>query len=274
MSESEQLPRTTVEAKELANSAAKELLARAGADSFDALVVLGSGWAGAADTLGTPDIEFDATELPGFVAPTAEGHSGRVRSTWVGDKRVVVFMGRVHLYEGPDPMVVTHAVRTGIAAGARVAVLTGSAGSLRTDYRPGQPVVLRDHVNLTARSPLTGPDFVDLTEAYSERLRGIIHEVDASLAEGVYVATSGPQLQTPAELKILRQAGADVVGRSIALEAIASVEMGAEVLGLSVVSNDAVGAVLEPFESERALEIVTQRARRLGELLHRTLAAA
>ncbi|GHC76971.1 purine nucleoside phosphorylase [Nocardiopsis terrae] len=274
MSESEQLPRTTGEAKELANSAAKELLARAGADSFDALVVLGSGWAGAADTLGTPDIEFDATELPGFVAPTAEGHSGRVRSTWVGDKRVVVFMGRVHLYEGPDPMVVTHAVRTGIAAGARVAVLTGSAGSLRTDYRPGQPVVLRDHVNLTARSPLTGPDFVDLTEAYSERLRGIIHEVDASLAEGVYVATSGPQLQTPAELKILRQAGADVVGRSIALEAIASVEMGAEVLGLSVVSNDAVGAVLEPFESERALEIVTQRARRLGELLHRTLAAA
>ncbi|MER6626477.1 purine-nucleoside phosphorylase, partial [Streptomyces sp. NPDC000931] len=205
MSESEQPPRTTGEAKQLADSAAKELLARAGADSFDALVVLGSGWAGAVDTLGTPDIDIDATELPGFVRPTAEGHSGRVRSMWVGDKRVVVFVGRVHLYEGFGPMVATHAVRTGIAAGARVAVLTGSAGSLRTDFQPGQPIVLRDHVNLTATSPLAGPDFVDLTRAYSERLRGVIHEVDASLAEGVYVSTTGPQLQTQTELKVLRQ---------------------------------------------------------------------
>lgn len=277
MSESEQPPqppRTTGEAKRLADSAAKELLARSGADSFDALVVLGSGWAGAVDTLGTPDIEFDATELPGFVAPGAEGHSGKVRSMWVHEKRVVVFMGRVHLYEGHGPMTATHAVRTGIAAGAAIAVLTGSAGSLRTDYQPGQPVVLRDHVNLTSRSPLTGADFVDLTRAYSERLRQIIQGVDASLAEGVYVSTTGPQLQTPAELKVLRQAGADVVGRSIALETIAAVEMGAEVLGLAVVSNDAVGAVLEPFEEDRALDVVTQRARRLGELLNRVLAAA
>ncbi len=274
VSESEQTPRTTVEAKQLADSAAQELLSRAGADSFDALVVLGSGWAGAVDTLGSPDIELDATELPGFVQPTAEGHSGRIRTTWVGEKRVVVFMGRVHLYEGFGPMVAAHAVRTGIAAGARTAVLTGSAGSLRTDYQPGQPVVLRDHVNLTSRSPLSGPDFVDLSRAYSERLRGIVHEVDASLAEGVYVSTTGPQLQTPAELKVLRQAGADVVGRSIALETIAAVEMGAEVLGLSIVSNDAVGAVVEPFEEERALEVVTQRARRLGELLNRVIAAA
>ncbi|MEU3020448.1 purine-nucleoside phosphorylase [Nocardiopsis sp. NPDC007018] len=274
MSESEQPPRTTGEAKQLADSAAKELLARAGADSFDALVVLGSGWAGAADALGTPDIEIDATELPGFVRPTAEGHSGRVRSMWVGDKRVVVFVGRVHLYEGWGPMTAVHAVRTGIAAGARVAVLTGSAGSLRTDFQPGQPVVLRDHVNLTATSPLAGPDFVDLTRTYSERLRAIIHEVDVTLAEGVYVSTTGPQLQTPSELKVLRQAGADVVGRSIALEAIAAVEMGAEVLGLSIVSNDAVGAVLDPFEQERALEVVEHRARRLGELLHRVVDAA
>jgi purine-nucleoside phosphorylase len=274
VSESEQPPRRTGEAKQLANSAAKEMLARAGADSFDALVVLGSGWAGAVDTLGTPDIEFESTELPGFEEPTAEGHSGRIRSMWVDDKRVAVFMGRVHVYEGFGPMVAAHAVRTGISAGARIAVLTGSAGSLRTDYQPGQPVVLRDHVNLTSRSPLTGPDFVDLTRAYSERLRRIIHEVDASLAEGVYVSTTGPQLQTPAELKVLRQAGADVVGRSIALEAIAAVEMGAEVLGLSIVSNDAVGAVLEPFEEDRALEVVTQRARRLGELLNRVIAAA
>jgi purine-nucleoside phosphorylase len=272
VSESEQRATTTGEAKELAATAAQDLLARTGADSFDAMVVLGSGWAGAAETLGSPDIEFDATELPGFHVPGAEGHSSRVRSMWVGDKRVVVFMGRVHLYEGYGPMETVHAVRTGIAAGAGTAVLTGSAGSLRTDFAPGQPVVVRDHINLTSLSPLTGPSFVDLSEAYSPRLRRIAHEVDASLAEGVYAATLGPQLQTPSELHALRRSGADVVGRSIALEAIAAVESGAEVLGLAVVSNDAVGAVLDPFESDRALEVVTQRARRLGGLLNRVLA--
>ncbi|WP_227014686.1 MULTISPECIES: purine-nucleoside phosphorylase [Nocardiopsis] len=272
--EREQRPRTTDDAKELASSAAQELLSRAGADSFDALVVLGSGWAGAVDTLGSYDIEFDATELPGFHAPAARGHSPKVRSMWVGDKRVAVFMGRVHLYEGYGPMEVTHAVRTGVAAGATTAVLTGSAGSLRTDFAPGQPVVIRDHINLTARSPLTGSLFVDLTEAYSSRLRQVVHEVDVSLAEGVYVSTVGPQMQTPSELKMLRQAGADLVGRSIALETIAAAEMDAEVLGLAIISNDAVGAVFAPFEAERALEVVTQRARRLGELLNRVLEQA
>ena len=274
MSENEQLPTTTDEAKELAASAADELLARTGADSFDALVVLGSGWAGAAETLGSPDIEFDATELTGFFAPTAEGHTSQVRSVWVGDKRVVVFLGRIHLYENHTPAQTVHAVRTGLAAGARTAVLTGSAGSLRVDISPGEPVLLRDHINLTSSSPLTGPRFLDLSEAYSPRLRELTNEVDPSIAEGVYVATVGPQTQTPSELNVLRQAGADLVGHSIALETIAAVESGAEVLGLAIVSNDAVGAVFTPFESERALEVVTQRAHRLGELLSQILSRA
>lgn len=274
MSESEQPPKTTDEAKALAASAANELLARAGADSFDAMVVLGSGWAGAVDTLGSPDIEFDATELPGFSAPSAEGHSTKVRSMWVDEKRVAVFMGRVHLYEGFSPVEVTHAVRTGVSAGARTAVLTGSAGSLRADIGPGQPVVVRDHINLTARSPLAGPSFVDLSDAYSSRLRELAHQVDSSLAEGVYVATLGPQLQTPAELHVLRQAGADLVGRSIALEAIAAVEMQAEVLGLTMVSNDALRTVFEPFEQEQALDVVAQRALQLGELLNGVISRA
>lgn len=271
MTEPEQQPRTTGEARELAADAARELLSRTGADSFDALVVLGSGWAGAVDTLGSYDIELDATDLPGFHEPAAEGHSGKIRSMWVGDKRVIVFMGRVHLYEGRDPLEVVHAVRTGVAAGARTAVLTGAAGSLRTDFATGQPVVVRDHINLTARSPLVGPSFVDLSSAYSPRLRRAVQEADASVPEGVYVCTTGPQTQTPAELKVLHQAGADLVGHSIVLEAVAAVEAGAEVLGLAVVSNDAVGAVFEPFEAERALDVVTQRARRLGELLNRVI---
>ncbi|MDT0329133.1 purine-nucleoside phosphorylase [Nocardiopsis lambiniae] len=274
MSETEQPPRTTQEARELAATAADALLTRAGADGFDALVVLGSGWTDAVDTLGSPDIEFDSSELPGFHAPTAEGHSSKVRSMWVGDKRVVVFMGRLHLYEGYTPMQIVHPVRTGVAAGAELVVLTGSAGSLRVDIAPGQPVVLSDHINLTARSPLAGPSFVDLSSAYSPRLRRLIHEVDASLAEGVYAATLGPQLQTPTESKVLRQAGADVAGRSIPLETIAAVEMGAEVLGLSIISNDAMGAILDPFQEDRAMEIVRRRAHRLGELLKRLLIRA
>ncbi len=271
VSDTEQPPRTTEKAKALAESAAQELLSRAGADSFDAVMVLGSGWAGAAETLGTPDIELDVTDLPGFHAPTAEGHTPAVRSMWVGEKRVVVFMGRIHLYEGYSPMDAAHAVRTGVAAGARTAVLTGSAGSLRADIAPGQPVVVRDHINLTGRSPLVGADFVDLAGTYTTRLREVTREVDPSLAEGVYVSTVGPQFQTPAELNVLRQAGADLVGRSIALEAIAAVEAGADVLGLAIASNDALGSVFEPFESGRALEVVTQRAHRLGELLNRVL---
>ncbi|MFC4865729.1 MULTISPECIES: purine-nucleoside phosphorylase [Streptomonospora] len=276
MSESTQVRLTTgtAQAKERAVQAANELKSRTGTDSFDAMVILGSGWAGAADTLGTADIELDVTDLPGFVAPTAAGHGSTVRSAWAGDKRVAVFSGRTHLYEEHDPMRIVHAVRTGIAAGASIVVITGAAGSLRADFSVGQPIVVRDHINLTSASPLAGPDFVDLTEAYSPRLRSLAREVAPSLAEGVYASLLGPQFQTPAELAMLRVAGADLVGRSFALETIAAVEMGAEVLGLSVVSNDAIGAVFEPFDSLKALEVIQRRTKRLGELLHETISQA
>ncbi|MBB6170030.1 purine-nucleoside phosphorylase [Nocardiopsis mwathae] len=261
----------TAEAKDLAAEAAEELKARSGADGYDAVVVLGSGWAQAADYLGTPDIELDVIDLPGFTEPTAAGHSPKVRSMWVGAKRVAVFLGRVHLYEGHDPMRVVHAVRTGVSAGARTVLLTGSAGSLRADYSVGQPIIVRDHINLTATSPLVGPDFVDLTGAYPQRLRDVAHAADPTLAEGVYATVSGPQFQTPAELGMLRAGGADLVGQSMALETIAAVEMGAEVLALAMVSNDAITAVFEPFDQEAALEAVRQRSPRLGELLNAIL---
>lgn len=276
MSESTQVRPTTgtAQAKERAVQAANELHSRTGADAFDAVVVLGSGWADAADALGSVEAELDVTELPGFVAPTAAGHYSTLRSVLVGDKRAAVFCGRTHLYEKHDPMRIAHAVRTGVAAGASVAVLTGAAGSLRTDFSVGQPIVVRDHINLTSTSPLSGPDFVDLTEAYSPRLRTAAQEVDPSLAEGVYASLLGPQFQTPAELAMLRVAGADLVGRSFALETIAAVEMGAEVLGLSVVSNDAMSAIFEPFDSLKALDVVRQRAQHLGRLLSATLQRA
>lgn len=273
MSESTQVRPTTktAQAKQLAVQAADELKTRTGATAFDAMVILGSGWTGAAETLGSTDVQLDMTDLPGFVAPTAAGHGSTVRSCWVGNKRVAVFSGRTHLYEEHDPMRIAHAVRTGISAGASTVVLTGAAGSLRADFAVGQPIVLRDHINLTSTSPLSGPDFVDLTEAYSPRLRALVHDTDHALAEGVYASLLGPQFQTPAELGMLRMAGADLVGRSMALETIAAVEMDAEVLGLSVVSNDAMGAVFERFDSLKALDVIQQRAQRLGGLLNAAL---
>ncbi|WP_082126782.1 purine-nucleoside phosphorylase [Allosalinactinospora lopnorensis] len=261
----------TAGAKELAAEAAEHLKYRCGADSYEAVVVLGSGWSGAAESLGLSDIELDMSELPGFVAPRATGHSPKVRSMWVGTKRIAVFLGRTHLYEGHGAMQVAHAVRTGIAAGAGVALLTGSAGSLRTDFAVGQPVIVRDHINLTGTSPLLGPDFVDLSNAYAPWLRDVAREADEALTEGIYAALPGPQFQTPAELAMLRSAGVDLVGHSLALETIAAVEMGAEVLGLAMVSNDAIGAVFEGVDSEQALSVVQQRARNLGELLNRVL---
>ncbi|WP_460858514.1 purine-nucleoside phosphorylase [Nocardiopsis coralliicola] len=265
---------TTADAKERAAAAAKELTSRTGADSYDAAVVLGSGWTGVADHLGTPDIEIEAADLPGFIEPSAPGHSASVRSLWVGAKRVAVFCGRVHLGEERDALRVAHPVRTAIAAGAGTVVLTGSAGSLRADYSVGQPILVRDHVNLTGASPLVGPDFVDLTDAYTPRLRELARQADPSLTEGVYAEVVGPQLSTPSELALLRTAGADLVGHSIALEAIAAVEMGAEVLGLAAVSNDAGGSMLVPFDQEQALDAVRSNAERLGGLLHALLMTA
>lgn len=261
----------TAEAKALAVTAAGELRTRCSTDGYDAVVVLGSGWTHASGPFGTPDTELEVTELSGFSAPSATGHSTKVRSLRLGTTRVLVFLGRTHLYETGSPMRVAHAIRTGVAAGAGLVVLTGSAGSLRNDFAEGQPVMVRDHINLTGTSPLAGPDFVDLSEAYSPQLRRRLQHLDGSLTEGVYATTTGPHLQTPAELRMLRMAGADLVGHSFALETIAAAEMGAQVLGLAVVSNDAVGAVLDSFDPARALRVSEQRAPAMGELLARFL---
>ncbi|RNL82356.1 purine-nucleoside phosphorylase [Halostreptopolyspora alba] len=258
----------TADAKDVAAEAANDLRYRTGADSYDAVVVLGSGWTGAVESLGQQDIELEIADLPGFVRPGATGHASTVRSMWVGAKRVAVFTGRTHLYEGYGAMQVAHAVRTGIAAGADTALLTGSAGSLRNDFAVGQPVVVRDHMNLTGTSPLAGPDFVDLTNAYTPWLRHTAHETDPSLTEGVYAALPGPQFQTPAELSMLRMAGADLVGHSIALETIAAKEMGADVLAVAMVSNDAMSGIFGSANYDRALSVVQQRAWHLGALLH------
>ncbi len=250
-----------------AQDAARALAAATGAERHDVAVVLGSGWVPAADVLGRPDAELAVTELPGFLPPAVAGHAGRLRSVTVAGKRVLVLLGRTHLYEGRGVGAVVHGVRVAAAAGCGTVVLTNAAGGLREGMTVGQPVLISDHLNLTARSPLVGPRFVDLTDLYSARLRGLARDVDPSLAEGVYAALPGPHYETPAEIRMLRTLGADLVGMSTALEAIAARAEGAEVLGVSLVTNLAAGITGEPLDHTEVLAAGQAAATRMGGLL-------
>ncbi len=253
----------------VAGRAAEELAARTGVDEHEVAVVLGSGWRPAAEELGDPVAEVPMAELPGFVPPAVAGHGGAIRSVRLGGSRVLVLLGRTHLYEGRGVAPVVHGVRTAVAAGARTVVLTNAAGGLRGDLNVGQAVLIRDHLNLTALSPLVGPRFVDLTDLYSARLRALAAELDPTLTEGVYAQLPGPHYETPAEIGMLRTLGADLVGMSTALEAIAARAAGAEVLGLSLVTNLAAGTTGEPLNHEEVVAEGRAAATRLGGLLAR-----
>jgi purine-nucleoside phosphorylase len=242
-----------------------------GVPQHDAAVVVGSGWVPAADALGTTDVEVPGTDLPGFLPPAVAGHAGRIRSVSVGKRRVMVLLGRTHLYEGRGVDPVVHGVRVAAAAGCRTVVLTNAAGGVRAGLRVGQPVLVSDHLNLTARSPLEGARFVDLVDLYSARLRALVRELDPSLEEGVYAALPGPHYETPAEIRMLRTLGADLVGMSTALEAIAARAEGLEVLGLSLVTNLAAGMTGEPLDHREVLEAGAASAARVGELLARVV---
>jgi purine-nucleoside phosphorylase len=250
----------------LAALAAKELTAVLGGP-HDVAVVMGSGWAPAADAFGAAAGSVAIGGLPGFAAPTAVGHGGEVRSVEAGGRRVLLFLGRTHLYEGRGVEPVVHGVRTAAAAGVKTVVLTNAAGGLAPEHRVGQAVVIADHLNLTARSPLVGADFVDLTDLYSARLRALAAELDPSLTEGVYAALPGPHYETPAEIRMLRTLGADLVGMSTALEAIAARAAGLEVFGLSMVTNAAAGITGEKLNHEEVLAAGKAAAGRLGEFL-------
>ncbi|MEV0374640.1 purine-nucleoside phosphorylase [Streptomyces sp. NPDC050636] len=254
-----------------ADAAAARLRELTGAETHDVALVMGSGWAPAAEALGAPEHEFPVTELPGFPPPAVAGHGGKIRSYKVGEKRALVFLGRTHYYEGRGVAAVAHGVRTAVAAGCKTIVLTNGCGGLREGMRPGQPVLISDHLNLTATSPIVGANFVDLTDLYSPRLRALCKEVDASLEEGVYAQFPGPHYETPAEIKMIRTLGADLVGMSTVLEAIAAREAGAEVLGLSLVTNLAAGMTGEPLNHEEVLQAGRDSATQMGSLLAQVL---
>lgn len=260
-----------------ADRAAAALAEATGVDAHDVAVVLGSGWRPAVDELGEVVADVATDHLPGFLPSTVVGHGGGARSIVSrGGTRVLAFVGRVHGYEGHAPAAVVHAVRTARAAGCRAVVLTNAAGGIREGLSVGQPVLIADHLNLTGLSPLSGavPEglpsrFVDLTEAYSPRLRALAREVDPSLEEGVYGALPGPHYETPAEIRMLRLLGADLVGMSTVWETIAARHVGLEVLGLSLVTNLAAGLSGEPLSHQEVLDAGRDAAVHMGALLAR-----
>lgn len=255
----------------LAHEAARELKAKTGHDAFDVAVVLGSGWRPAADVLTSQadgDVqEFPMANLPGFLPPTAEGHGGTIRAAVIGGKRVLVLLGRTHAYEGHELWRTAHAVRTAAAAGITNLVLTNAAGGLIEGMSVGEPVLISDHINFTAKTPLVGATFVNLVDAYSPALRDKVRELRPDMREAVYAMMPGPQYETPAEIHMLRTLGAGLVGMSTVYETIAAREADVDVLGISLVTNLAAGMTGEALNHEEVLEAGKNAAQDMGELL-------
>jgi purine-nucleoside phosphorylase len=234
-----------VDAEDRAAHAARELARRTGCAHHDVLVILGTGLAGTAQLLGATGPSIPLSTLPFFPRYTATGHRAEAWSLELGDRHVLVLAGRCHLYEGVDVADVVHPLRTGIAAGCSTVVLTAAVGGIAPGLGTGSVVAVSDHLNLTGRSPLTGPHFVDMVAAYDPALRALALATPAPPAPtpGVYAQVLGPQFETPAEVEMLRTLGADVVGMSMAIETIAARAAGAAVLGLAAVTNAAAGAM-------------------------------
>lgn len=254
---------------EVAARAAEVIAEKTGAPTHDIALVLGSGWGETADRIGETLASIDNTEVPGFAKAAVAGHSGTLRSVAIGDtgRRALVFGTRTHFYEGRGVRAVVHAVRTAAAAGCRAIVLTNGCGGLRPEWAPGTAVLISDHLNLTAASPLEGATFVDLTDLYSPRLRALAREVDSDLPEGVYVQFRGPHYETPAEVKMAGILGGDLVGMSTTLEAIAARQAGMEILGISLVTNPAAGISEVPLSHAEVVEAGQAAAERCGALL-------
>ena len=254
--------------------AAADAIARAsGRPTHEATLVLGSGWSEVVTGLADPGtaVTIPVSELPGFAAPSAAGHRGTVTSCLVDGVALLSIAGRTHLYEGRGPEPVVHPAHVAAATGSRVLVLTNAAGGLRDGLAVGDLVLIRDHLNLTGHSPLTGPVFVDLVDAYRPALRAAAADAIAAVgtrsSEGVYAAMGGAQYETPAEIGMLRTLGADLVGMSTVPETIAARGLGLDVTAVSLVTNLAAGVTGQPLDHTEVLAAGAAGATRLTTAL-------
>lgn len=260
---------SNVDPFEIAAEAAAYIAQVTGVEKHDIALVLGSGWGGAAELLGETIAEIPSSDVPGFSAPAVHGHVATIRSIRIADsgKTALVLGSRTHFYEGKGVRKVAHGMRTAAAAGCQTVILTNGCGGLNLDWKPGTPVLISDHINLTASSPIEGANFVDLTDLYSSRLRDIARSVDSTLDEGVYAQFRGPHYETPAEVKMAGVIGADLVGMSTTLEAIAARQSGMEILGISLVTNLAAGISPIALSHEEVIEAGQSAGPRISALL-------
>ena len=258
----------------IAKEAAEQLASATGVERHDIALTLGSGWAKAADLLGETVATVAATDIVGFSAPALTGHVGTLRSILLPNGTHALVIGaRTHYYEGHGVRRVVHSVRTAAAAGAKIMVLTNGAGGIKEHWTPGTPVLISDHINLTADSPLEGATFVDLTDLYARRLRDVARSVAPDLDEGVYTQFRGPHYETPAEVQMAKAIGGHIVGMSTSLEAIAAREAGMEVLGFSLITNLAAGISPQPLDHAEVLEAGREAEPVISDLLARVVAA-
>jgi purine-nucleoside phosphorylase len=258
----------------IAQEAAAQLAAATGVASHDIALTLGSGWAKAADLLGETVATVPATDIVGFSKPALTGHVGTLRSIRLPNgKHALVIGARTHYYEGHGVRRVVHSVRTAAAAGAKIMVLTNGAGGIKEHWAPGTPVLISDHINLTADSPLEGATFIDLTDLYARRLRDLARSIAPELDEGVYTQFRGPHYETPAEVQMAKAIGGHIVGMSTSLEAIAAREAGMEVLGFSLITNLAAGISPTPLDHAEVLQAGKDAESVISDLLARVVAA-
>ncbi|WP_349899520.1 purine-nucleoside phosphorylase [Parafrigoribacterium soli] len=245
----------SVDPFQIARDAAAQIAEKTGVERHDIALTLGSGWAKAADLIGETIATIPATEISGFSKPALEGHVGSLRSILLpSGKRALVIGARTHYYENHGVRRVVHSVRTAAATGATTMILTNGAGGIRESWKPGTPVLISDHINLTGDSPLEGATFIDLTDLYSARLRAIARSIEPGLDEGVYVQNRGPHYETPAEVQMAKTIGGHIVGMSTALEAIAARQAGMEILGLSLITNLAAGIQKTPLSHAEVID--------------------
>lgn len=252
----------------LAAQAADTIRAALGIDGADIGLVLGSGWAAGSNHLGQEIGRIPLSSIPGFLAPVVAGHGGDLIATRTASGRIaIVLTGRTHFYEGHGVEPVVHGVRTVSALGASTMILTNGCGGIRREWTPGTVVAISDHINLTGATPLRGATFIDMTSVWTPRLIELVQRIDPTIATGVYAQFHGPQYETPAEVRMASAIGADLVGMSTALEAIAAREAGLDLLGLSLVTNLAAGVSPEPLNHQEVVAAGRAAAPRLADLL-------